>query len=211
MTQHATITRETTTRPVPPPPAHDRTVPERPSALERMLWTHDGWGPLLMRLTLAVVFFAHGAQKAFGWFGGGGLGASMEQFSAMGLPGWLAVFVMLTELGGALLLFFGALTRLAALGIGAVMLGAIATVHLQYGFFMNWGGQEAGEGFEYHLLAIGLCLGLIASGGGRWSVDRKSAIKRQERRLGGDAPHATRAYPGTNTVETREETVVRRG
>jgi len=207
MTQHATITRETTTRPVPPPPAHDRTVPERPSALERMLWTHDGWGPLLLRLTLGVVFFAHGAQKVFGWFGGAGPGATVEQFAGMGLPGVLAVFVMAAELGGAILLILGALTRLGALAILGVMVGAIATVHAQFGFFMNWSGAKAGEGFEYHLLAIGICLGLLASGGGRWSVDRVLARKREEQR----ARDRARVEPVPPLTSTREDTLTRRG
>jgi putative oxidoreductase len=52
------------------------------------------------------------------------------------------------------------------------MLGAITMVHLPHGFFMNWGGQQQGEGYEYHLLVIGIAAALLITGGGRWSVDR---------------------------------------
>jgi putative oxidoreductase len=50
---------------------------------------------------------------------------------------------------------------------------AILTVHAANGFFMNWGGGQPGEGFEYHLLAIGIAIALMIAGGGKFSVDRK--------------------------------------
>lgn len=73
---------------------------------------------------------------------------------------------------GALGLITGFISRFAAFGITLTMLGAIFMAHLSHGFFMNWTGQQAGEGFEYHLLAIGLGLIVLLRGGGRWSVDR---------------------------------------
>ena len=53
------------------------------------------------------------------------------------------------------------------------MVGAVLMVHLPHGFFMNWFGQQAGEGYEYHLLVIGMCLALIVTGAGRWSLDKE--------------------------------------
>jgi len=137
----------------------------------RFLRTDNDVGALIMRLALGAVFFPHGAQKVLGWFGGYGASATIQFFTKMGLPSWLTIFVMAAELGGAILLIVGFLTRLAALGIGAVMLGAILMVHSKVGFFMNWAGNQKGEGFEYHLLALGLAIALLIKGGGAFSVD----------------------------------------
>ena len=90
----------------------------------------------------------------------------------MGIPLVLAALVIAAEFLGSLGLISGLLTRVAALGITCVMLGAIFLVHLPNGFFMNWGGTQAGEGFEYHLLAIAIAAALLLKGGGKWSVDR---------------------------------------
>jgi putative oxidoreductase len=126
-----------------------------------------------MRLTLGGVFFVHGAQKALGWFGGQGLDATLGFFTVqMGLPLFAAVLVVAAEFLGSIGLVLGFLTRIAALGILAVMGGAIYLVHWQNGFFMNWTGSQQGEGFEYHLLAMALALALILRGGGVVSVDR---------------------------------------
>jgi putative oxidoreductase len=70
-----------------------------------------------------------------------------------------------------LALILGLLTRVAALGIAANMLVAVAMVHWQYGLFMNWAGNQKGEGFEFHLLAIGVAFVLIIRGGGKWAAD----------------------------------------
>jgi len=131
---------------------------------------------LIMRLTLGGVMLPHGLQKVFGLFGGAGLQATMNAFTTkMGLPVPLAVLVILAESAGALGLIFGFCTRLCALGIALVMGGAIYLVHGQHGFFMNWFGRQAGEGFEYHLLALGLALALFIHGGGKWSLDQRIA------------------------------------
>ena len=137
----------------------------------RFLRTDNDVAALLMRLALGVVFVAHGAQKVLGWWGGYGANATIQYFAKMGLPPLLTILIMAAELGGGLLLIVGFLTRLAALGIGCVMLGAIVLVHSKVGFFMNWAGSQKGEGFEYHILALGLAVALIFAGGGAFSVD----------------------------------------
>jgi len=132
--------------------------------------TNGGVVPLILRLTLAVVMFPHGAQKTFGWFGGQGFRGTMAFFTKSGFPPALAFVAVMAEFLGPLGLAVGLLTRVAALGIAAVMLVAIM-VHKQHGFFMNWFGTQPGEGVEYHLLALGLALALIVSGAGAWSID----------------------------------------
>jgi putative oxidoreductase len=140
--------------------------------LKRLMRTDDNLASPLLRLFLAVVFFPHGAQKLFGWFGGPGFAAALAVLTRGGLPQGIAFLVILIEFFGAISLLLGFLSRVSAAGILVVMLGAIVTVHWKFGFFMNWGGSQYGEGFEYHLLAIGMCLALIVLGSGRYSVDR---------------------------------------
>jgi len=139
--------------------------------LEWLVGTHGDVVPLVLRLTLAVVMFAHGAQKALGWFGGSGLKGTLDLLRKSGVPSPVAVLAIMAEFLGPLGLAVGLLTRVAALGIAAVMLGAILTVHGQHGFFMNWYGKEQGEGFEYHVLVIGLAVALVLNGAGVWSLD----------------------------------------
>ena len=140
--------------------------------VNRLLDTDRSWVSLLQRLVLAVVFFPHGAQKMLGWWGGQGFSGTIDGMSQMGLPAALVVLVIFAEFFGSIGLALGLLTRLAALGIACVMLGAIALVHWDVGFFMNWTGQQEGEGFEFHLLALGLAIPLIIRGGGLYSADR---------------------------------------
>ena len=143
---------------------------------------------LILRLVFGITFFAHGSQMVFGLFGGPGFSATIDQFQqGLGIPPMLAVLVMAAELLGSIGLLIGCLTRIAALGIIAVMVGAIQLVHWQHGFFMNWHGNQTGEGFEYHLLAISIALSLVILGGGRWSVDR---LLRQNRQLRQRVPDA---------------------
>jgi putative oxidoreductase len=153
--------------------AYEGSVP-RPSSniLRRVLTTTDAPALTALRMTLAIVMFPHGAQKLLGWFGGYGFSGTMGFLtSGVGLPGPLAFAVILIEFFAPLLLVLGFATRFVAAGIATIMLGAIATVHAPNGFFMNWSGQQAGEGFEFHLLVIGITLALILAGGGRWSAD----------------------------------------
>jgi putative oxidoreductase len=121
--------------------------------------------------------FPHGAQKAFGWFHGPGLRGTLEAFAAMGFPPWSTSILIFLESGGALLLVAGLLTRVWALGFLVSMSVCMALNHVQNGFFMNWFGQQQGEGFEYHLLAIGICLALVAAGGGKYSLDHRLFAK----------------------------------
>lgn len=139
--------------------------------------TPNAFSLFVLRVMLGVVFFPHGAQKALGIFGGKGFLATLSQFTENGMPWIVALLVILGEFLGSLALIAGLFTRFAALGITIIMLGAVATVHWQYGFFMNWSGQQAGEGFEFHLLAIGIGLALTCAGGGRWSMDRSIAAQ----------------------------------
>ena len=148
----------------------------RPALGQRLLATEAEPGPVVARLVLALVMLPHGAQKLLGWFGGYGWSGTMGFLTdGVGLPAPLAAGVILLEFLGPIALLLGFLTRPVALGLAGVMLGAIASVHAQHGFFMNWSGQQAGEGFEYHLLVIALAAVLALAGGGRFSLDRRLA------------------------------------
>lgn len=141
---------------------------------KRLIATGDSTTALILRLALGIVFFPHGAQKALGWFGGGGFSGTMHFFTdGMHIPAPFALLAIAAEFLGSLGLITGFLTRVAAFGIFCNMVVAILTVHLHNGFFMNWMGNQAGEGFEYHLLAIGIAITLMILGGGTLSVDRK--------------------------------------
>ena len=155
--------------------------------LYRFLQTSASWAAFVARLTLAVTFFPHGAQKALGWFGGYGFAGTMGFFTGqMHLPAILAALAIAAEFLGSLGLFVGLGTRLAALGLAVNMLVAIFLVHAPNGFFMNWTGQQKGEGVEYHLLVVGLALVLMIAGGGRLSLDRLLAARLEE--SGGSVP-----------------------
>jgi putative oxidoreductase len=144
--------------------------------LKSLIRTDSDIAPLILRLTLGIVMFPHGAQKVLGWFGGYGFDGTMQFFTAtLGIPWIIALLVIIAEFFGSLALIAGFLTRFSAFGIGSVMLGAIAMVHWQHGFFMNWTGQQAGEGFEFHLLAIGIAIALMIKGGGAASADSELA------------------------------------
>jgi len=127
---------------------------------------------LLLRSLLGVVFFPHGAQMVLGWFGGYGFSGTMGFFTGtLHIPAPLAFLAIAAQFAGAIALILGLFTRLAALGIAVNMLVAVVMVHAQYGWFMNWFGNQKGEGFEYHLLAIGIAIVLMMRGGGKWAAD----------------------------------------
>jgi putative oxidoreductase len=140
--------------------------------IERFISTNDDLGVFAARLMLSIVFLPHGSQKLLGLFGGHGFAATMKSFTSSGMPAIFAFLVIMAESLGALALLFGLFGRFMAFGIGLVMLGAIFLVHLPNGFFMNWFGTQKGEGFEYHLLAIGLALLIMLNGSGKFSLDR---------------------------------------
>jgi putative oxidoreductase len=151
---------------------------EQSSSLVSRLLATDGHNHTLLaqRLVLAAVMLPHGAQKLLGWFGGFGFEGTMGFFTGtMHIPAPIALLVILGESLGALALAAGVLTRLSALLISAIMVGAALTSHVGNGFFMNWFGNQAGEGFEYHLLALALAVPLIFLGGGAKSVDSQLA------------------------------------
>jgi putative oxidoreductase len=143
-----------------------------PAPFLGLLSTSGGSSAAVLRLTLAAVLFPHGAQKLLGWFGGYGFSGTRSFLTGqVGLPGFLAVGIILLEFFGPILLLAGLLTRPVALAVIGLMIGAIVTVHLPNGFFMNWSGAQAGEGFEYHLLVIAIGLALAILGGGSLSLD----------------------------------------
>lgn len=140
--------------------------------LDKFFDTRDDVGLLIARLALGIVILPHGLQKTLGLFGGAGFSGTMGFFTQEGLPSILAFLIIIGESFGALGLIIGFLSRLAAFGISLIMLGATFMVHLPNGFFMNWFGTKQGEGFEFHILAIGLGLVILIGGGGKWSVDK---------------------------------------
>lgn len=146
--------------------------------MKALFQTDEAWSSLILRVTLGLVMFPHGAQKLLGWFGGYGFSGTMGFFTeTMHLPWLVALLVIVGESFGSLALILGLLTRFTAASFILIMLGAITMVHLPHGFFMNWFGQQQGEGFEYHLLVIGMSLALVVAGAGRWSADRWIAAR----------------------------------
>jgi putative oxidoreductase len=132
----------------------------------------NNWSVLIARLALAIVVFPHGAQKLFGWFGGNGFQGTMTYMTTQGgLPPFIALLVILIESIAALMILFGFATRLAALGILGLFAVITFKYHASFGFFMNWMGNQAGEGIEYFILLMGLALMLVISGGGKASAD----------------------------------------
>ncbi len=141
--------------------------------LRKIVYTSDDHMLTFVRAVLGIVFLAHGAQKVLGWFGGPGFDATMKAFTQhMGIPALFAVLAILAEFLGGIGLLIGLLTRVAAFGIAVNMAVAILLVHAPNGFFMNWAGNQRGEGFEYHLLALSMAALLVVRGAGAWSVDR---------------------------------------
>ncbi len=143
--------------------------------IKRLIFgTDDSISQVFLRLALSIVIFPHGAQKAFGWFGGAGLLKTIEIFSEkMHFPPLLTLLLIFIEVFGSIGLFLGFFTRLSALGIGTSMAVCAYLNHIQNGFFMNWFGQQKGEGFEFHILVVGMALSLLIKGGGLLSIDRK--------------------------------------
>jgi putative oxidoreductase len=164
-----------------PRPARDPVL----RVLDRLLETPAEIFLTASRLILGGVMMAHATQKIFGWFGGPGFSATVDSFrSHLGVPLILGGLAILAEFVGSLGLILGFLGRAAAVCIIAVMIGAVLLVHLDYGFFMNWSGTGRGEGFEYHLLAVGLSLPILAKGSGAFSVDGWLVRFLHERRVG---------------------------
>ncbi len=127
----------------------------------------------ILRVVLGIIFFAHGAQKVLGWFGGHGLKGTIGFMKSQGLPTPIAYMVCFFEFLGGLGLVVGLLTRPAALAIAVVMIGAIATVHAKNGFFINWEMEPGkGHGFEANLAYLAMAVALILDGGGWLALDQ---------------------------------------
>lgn len=140
---------------------------------DKITHTTDDYSVTILRLALGALFFAHGAQKVLGWFGGFGFRASLGFFTQqMHIPVVLAVLAIAAEFLGGIGLIVGFLGRVAAFGIACNMGVAIALVHRQFGLFANWYGNQKGEGVEYHILVIAIALVIMIRGSGALSIDR---------------------------------------
>jgi putative oxidoreductase len=129
----------------------------------RIFATPDDGLLTFLRVMLFVVFIPHGLQKTIG---------AMGMFTSQGVPSFLGFLAIAAEFAGAIALLFGVLTRVAAFGLACNMVVAITTTHFKNGFFMNWMGNQAGEGYEYHLIALTILLAAKVRGGGAFSLDR---------------------------------------
>jgi putative oxidoreductase len=140
--------------------------------LQQLLSTDGSWAGLLLRLTAGLIMFPHGAQHFLGWFGGYGYKGTMGWLQGThGLPWFVSFTIIMLEFFGSILLVAGIGTRFLAVAMIGLMIGIIATSHWSNGFFMDWVDTLQGEGYEYHLLFIGILLALVLVGGGRYSVD----------------------------------------
>ena len=152
---------------------------------DKVIRTDTSAAQFVTRLALGVVIWPHGAQKVLGWYGGPGLAKTMAIFADLGFSAPATVALLLIEFVGSALLVVGLLTRVWALGLGITISVCMALNHVQHGFFMNWSGSQAGEGYEYHLLVLGISLALVLRGGGMLSLDRLlcSAKDRRKARI----------------------------
>ena len=140
--------------------------------MEILFATEPLFSLLIVRVVLGVIFFAHGAQKVLGWFGGPGLKATVGHFTSMGMPAALAYLVCFIEFVSDIGLVVGLLARLCGLGVAVVMIGAMATVHWQHGFFLNIELKPGkGHGIEYNLALLAMGLAVLISGAGALSID----------------------------------------
>ena len=142
--------------------------------IRKLIATDNNPATIILRLVVGVIFFAHGAQKMLGWFGGYGFTGTMGFFTGvMHIPASFAFLAIAAEFFGGLGLIFGLLTRVAAFGIFVNMVMAVTMVHHQFGLFMNWTGAQKGEGYEYHVLVLAITAFLMIRGAGAASVDRR--------------------------------------
>lgn len=136
--------------------------------------TNNDWTGLVTRLTLGLILFPHGAQKMLGWFGGYGFTGTMGFFTdTMHLPWIVGFLVIVIEFIGSLALLVGFGSRIWAALTIILFTGIIFSSHLDNGFFMNWFGNQKGEGYEYHLLVIGLSLATLLNGSGKYALDER--------------------------------------
>ena len=147
--------------------------------MQQFLFSTDGsLTGLILRLTVGFIMLPHGIQKTFGLFGGYGFKATMNFFTVnMRLPWIVSLLIILIEFIGAIGLIVGFGSRIWAILIITIMIGAIATTNYSNGFFMNWFGNQKGEGYEYHFLVIGLCAALLITGSGKFAIDQVFTIQ----------------------------------
>ena len=160
-------------RVAPRPPAV-MGLPLRISCLRRrascqlLFATAHSWPIAIVRVTLGVIFSARGSRKVLGWFGGYGLKGTTEYLVSTGLPRPMGYLVCFFEFLGGLGLLVGLLTRLEALDVISVRVGAIATVHARNGFFPNWELTPGkGHGYEANLAFVAMAVARLIAGGGR--------------------------------------------
>lgn len=148
--------------------------------MKKIFQTNGSFAATALRIMLGLVLFPHGAQKMLGWFGGYGFTGTMNFFTeTVHLPWIIGFLVIVIEFAGSLMLIAGIATRFVALAVIADMIGIIVSSHLEHGFFINWFGNQKGEGYEYHLLAIGMALSLLIAGAGKLSLDLIIAGKKK--------------------------------
>lgn len=141
--------------------------------MKNLFKTNDDWTGLFLRLTIGIVLFPHGAQKLLGWFGGYGFTGTMQFFTdTKGLPWIIGFLVIILEFFGSLLLIAGLGSRILSAAFILLSIGIILTSHIQNGFFINWYGNQKGEGYEYFLLLIGLSVALLINGSGKLAADK---------------------------------------
>lgn len=167
--------------------------------MKALFKTNNEISPFILRVLLAVVMFPHGAQKALGWFGGFGFEGTMKFFTeTMHIPAPLALAAVAAEFLGPIALVLGFGSRVAAFGIGTTISVAALTVALPHGFFMNWFGNQKGEGYEYHLLMAAISVALVIQGSGKWALD--SVIYRKLAERSTDARASSHAKPVAATT-----------
>jgi putative oxidoreductase len=134
--------------------------------------TNNDWTGLVLRLTTGLILFPHAMQHSTGWFNGYGFTGTMNWLThSVHLPYFIGLLVIFIEVGGSICLVAGFACRIWALAVLVLMIGITLSVHVNNGFFMDWINTMNGEGYEYHLLFIGLCLAILLNGGGKFSVD----------------------------------------
>ena len=158
--------------------------------LRKLFATDDSTATAILRLVLGVVFFAHGAQKMLGWFGGPGFSGTMGLFTGyLHIPAPFAFLAIAAEFFGGLGLILGFLpgrrVRDRSQYGGRHCDGA-----QPFGFFMNWSGAQKGEGFEYHLMALAMTAFLMIRGAGAYSIDRAIATASRRGRCNPSLAHS---------------------
>jgi putative oxidoreductase len=141
--------------------------------VKNLVHTEHNHASLIIRFVLGAVLFAHGTRGALGWFDGPGFSGMITYLTqAIGLPYVVGLLVIFLQFFGSMMLIAGVITRAVAIATCFMFAGMVVSVHIEHGFFMNWHGTRQGEGYEYHILVMAMCLGLLITGGGSWSVDR---------------------------------------